>query len=132
MKDIVFKSSKRMKIIFIIFYALLIGAMFLVAYFGEMGNYSMLFVWIPIGFILYLNSCETYTLTDKAIVVKRGLSSKKEILWSSITSVWPVGKGFRFDYRTPGGKKGFYVVINIKEVKELHAIVEERVHITVA
>lgn len=35
MKDIIFKSSKRMKIILIIFFVLIIGSHFLISYLSE-------------------------------------------------------------------------------------------------
>lgn len=125
MKDIIFKSSKRMKIILIIFSVLIIGSILLISYLSETEHYGNALFLALLYVFLYLNSCETYILTDRSVLVKRGLSSTNEIPWSSITSVCPVSKGFRFGYSKDNGKKGFYVVINVKEVEAMRQLMEE-------
>lgn len=119
-----------MRIFLIVFYTFLIGVMFSIAYWrGETGNFWLGVTWIPLAVYFYFNSCETYTLTDKGIAVKIGLSSKNVILWSSITSVSSVHKGFRLVYHKSTGQKGFYIVKNIKEYEEMRTVIEERTQI---
>lgn len=130
MKDkIVFETSKKVRILWIVVFLLLLGGTLLIAYLWEKEFYVQLILYVPLAVFLYLNSCEMYTLTDQAILVKQGLFSKNRIPWDNITSVITLSKGFRFSYTKPSGLKGFYVVNNIKEREEMQSIIEKRAHL---
>ena len=82
--------------------------------------------------IVYLGCCEKYIFTDDALIIKKGefyqyTWQTNIVPWDSITNISSVHKGFRIDYEKPDGKKGFYIIINIKEWDRFQHLVEEQV-----
>lgn len=131
MEDIVFKTSNAVKVRVLVLYAIILFASILLWIFSEKANYVFLIGWVPVMVILYLGCCEKYIFTDEALIIKKGefyqYTWKTNIVpWNSITNVSSVRKGFRIDYEKSDGKKGFYIIINIKEWDRFQYLVEKQ------
>lgn len=126
MEDIVFKTSNAVKVRVLVLYTIILFASILLWIFSEKANYVFL-----IGWILYLGCCEKYIFTDEALIIKKGefyqyTWKTNTVPWNSITNVSSVRKGFRIDYEKSDGKKGFYIIINIKEWDRFQYLVEKQ------
>ena len=131
MEDIVFKTSNAVKVRVLVLYAIILFASILLWIFSEKANYVFLIGWVPVMVILYLGCCEKYIFTDEALIIKIGefyqyTWKTNTVPWNSITNVSSVRKGFRIDYEKSDGKKGFYIIINIKEWDRFQYLVEKQ------